>query len=242
MTATTDVRHEVEVDTRISIAHEAVADARQRCHWAWQAVVGSLPRAQRGEFDDEVRFGGYDYAPAKVLEAAHAYVATGEFPRETRESLSRYYLKAQILTGFRDAQRAVEEEYGGWSRFFLVTSSAHGHVHSSMGCSSCNRRTGFAWLPDLSGLDEEAAVEAHGAILCTVCYPSAPLHWTDHYEAEEARKQAEACPGSGSAGAEGGSRQGYVSGNYHTCTVCGTIVGGAGRNVRKHKPGSPGTR
>ena len=127
---------------------------------------------------------------------------------------------------------SAENEYDGWSRFFAVPG---GHIHSSMNCSTCQWTTTYGWLPDVSGLDEEAAVEAHGALLCTICFPSAPVEWTNHYEAEESRKQAEACPGPGQPGAEGGSRQGFCAGNYPTCTVCGQTVGGKGYNVRKHK-------
>lgn len=74
--------------------------------------------------------------------------------------------------------RALEAQYTGWSRFFLVTSSAGGHIHSSMNCSTCRIDTAFGWLPELSGQTEAEAVAAHGAILCTVCFPSAPVEWT----------------------------------------------------------------
>jgi hypothetical protein len=76
--------------------------------------------------------------------------------------------------------KALEEVWrtnGRWSRFFLVTSSA-GHIHSSMNCSTCRPTTSFGWLPDVSGLTEVEAVEAHGPTLCSVCFPSAPVEWT----------------------------------------------------------------
>ena len=239
----TIVRHEVEVDTRLAAAYEASYDAGRKCRGAWEILVHLLPREQRKEMDVEVRFARQSYAPAKVLEAAHLHAATcGEWDRRDMERyLSEYYAKAQALTAAHAAERLIGEEYEGWSRFFLVTSSK-GHIHSSMNCSTCQWTTTYGWLPDVSGLDEEAAVEAHGALLCSICFPSAPVEWTNFYEAEEARKQAESCPGSGQPGAEGGSRQGYCAGNYHTCTWCGAIVGGKGHNVRKHKPGTPGTR
>lgn len=71
---------------------------------------------------------------------------------------------------------AVYRQYY-WSRFFLVTNNG-GHIHSSMGCSTCRPSTMFVWLPQLSGLTEADAVAAQGEILCTVCYPSAPSAWT----------------------------------------------------------------
>ena len=79
---------------------------------------------------------------------------------------------------------AVEAQYEGWSRFFLVPA---GHIHRSMSCSSCNKgrsATVFSWLTDLSGLGEADAVAAHGAHLCTVCFPTAPVEW-HHKEGSE---------------------------------------------------------
>lgn len=73
-----------------------------------------------------------------------------------------------------EAVRVHELNYTGWSRFWLVTSSA-GHVHASRDCTSCRNTTTYAPVPSLSGLDESAAVEVMGETLCTVCFPSAPV-------------------------------------------------------------------
>lgn len=77
----------------------------------------------------------------------------------------------------RDRLAKHEEAYTNWSRFWLVTSS-DGHIHRNRWCSTCRPRTAFALLPELSGLDESEAVEAYGSILCSVCFPSAPVEWT----------------------------------------------------------------
>lgn len=70
----------------------------------------------------------------------------------------------------------LEELYAArpWSRFFLVTSST-GHVHASMYCSTCRWSTTYGWLPELSGKTEAEAVAELGAVLCSVCFPSAPV-------------------------------------------------------------------
>lgn len=65
-----------------------------------------------------------------------------------------------------------------WSRFFIVKNN-NGHIHSSMNCSTCFHDTQFGWLPSLSGLTEAEAVADQGSILCTICYPSAPVEWTN---------------------------------------------------------------
>ena len=46
-----------------------------------------------------------------------------------------------------------------------------------MHCSTCYVDTSFGWLPELSGLTETDAVKEYGAVLCSVCYPSAPVEY-----------------------------------------------------------------
>lgn len=83
---------------------------------------------------------------------------------------------AASIEKIREQIAELEERYTGWSRFFLVTSSA-GHIHSSMHCSTCRPTTTYGWLPELSGLTEAEAVAAHGPALCSVCFSSAPTEW-----------------------------------------------------------------
>ena len=75
-----------------------------------------------------------------------------------------------ILAAIED----LEQQYTGWSRFFLVTSS-QGHIHSSMHCPSCRPTTTYGWLPQLSGESESEAVARCGPNLCSVCFPTAPV-------------------------------------------------------------------
>ncbi len=86
---------------------------------------------------------------------------------------------------------------GGWTRAFLTT-SANGHVHKSMHCSTCNREgtlTRFAWMTEYSGADENTIVEDAGERACTTCYPSAPVDVlnrpTKMFTPDEKRKQEE---------------------------------------------------
>lgn len=164
----------------------------------------------------------------------------------------------RIMTSIKEAEAKVESlraelaplnaayEAERWSRFYLVPG---GHIHSSMYCSTCNKvtskrgdysqsLTNFTWLTDLSGLTEEDAVKAHGALLCTVCYPTAPVHWTNALEeAAKARKAAQ-CPGSGTyLDRNKPYRTGYYSGNWGTCPECDArpSVTSTGK-LRAHKP------
>lgn len=90
------------------------------------------------------------------------------------------------LAAIEEAKEPFEAEFKElrWSRFFLVTNN-NGHIHSSMGCGTCFPTTRFAWLPTLSGLTEKEAVAEHGTILCSVCFPSAPVEWTVGKQVDE---------------------------------------------------------
>lgn len=93
---------------------------------------------------------------------------------ETR--IAKY--KAEIAS-IREQREPLEAIYNAkpWSRFFLCNAHS-GHIHSTLNCSTTFMTTAFSWLPELSGLTEVEAVEAYGEILCSVCYPSAPVAWT----------------------------------------------------------------
>ena len=92
-----------------------------------------------------------------------------------------YFEAKDVADTARYEITAHERNYTGWQRYFLVTSSA-GLVHASMTCSTCNKgrqATTFALLPSCSGRSHEALVAALGPSLCSVCFPDAPVAWTD---------------------------------------------------------------
>jgi hypothetical protein len=176
--------HESGVDTRIMTAMQAEADAELALHRA----ISTIHSAAYDKRDRETKEWG---------------MSLRECIDKAREFGGQRWLDAydDAKTAFPKAQAELieaEEHYKGWSRFFLVT-NANGHIHKSMHCTTCQPgKTRFAWLPQLSGLEEKDAVEDQGERLCTVCFPDAPSSWTDakgYYarvskEAREA-KQAE---------------------------------------------------
>jgi hypothetical protein len=92
----------------------------------------------------------------------------------------------------RDAGDAEYKARGGWNRYFMVTSSS-GHIHSSMGCSTCHKGkqdTTFALVADLSDADASEAVDIFGAALCSVCYPAAPVEFTNEVKITKAAAEA----------------------------------------------------
>jgi hypothetical protein len=96
--------------------------------------------------------------------------------REHDRFMASYNGHLATLAEIQTAMAPLTAVYraNGWNRFFLVQD---GHIHSSMNCSTCYVTTRFSWLPELSGLTEADAVEAYGEILCSICFPSAPVAW-----------------------------------------------------------------
>lgn len=149
--------------------------------------------------------------------------------RAAHDALTQLDERNAIVKALDAEAEAVANEYASrpWSRFFIVEG---GHIHSSMSCSTCRITTRFGWLPELSGLTEAEAVAAHGPLLCTVCYPSAPVAWTI------GKPKPERCEGSGKAPKANTTRRVGMR-SYGACDVCDevqTLVGGG--YVRAHKP------
>lgn len=203
-TKETEMRREVQIDTAIAEAYTALiaaghaveqrevsilryAGARQvkrgrRYEWTLTVTEAEVAVQQAIEGKDEHErfvFNGMWQGVSDLSGALAKLTAAREARDEARENY-----------------RKLNEQYEGWSRFFLVT-QANGHIHSSMNCQTCNRNgsfTAFSWLPTLSGLGEEQAVAEHGAILCTVCFPSAPVEWTNGHEREDDSCKGEVDP------------------------------------------------
>lgn len=133
-----------------------------------------------------VRYGrkGAEYPAAATAEVAAAWFATldgsaslltiSNYSGAIGTTLLRYTECVRAEAAAMATVHQLGRLYTGWSRFHLVTSSA-GHVHSSMSCHTCRPTTKFGWLPKLSGQTEAEAVSELGAVLCSACFPSAPV-------------------------------------------------------------------
>jgi hypothetical protein len=161
------------------------------------------------------------------FDAGYNTFSYGDSPQELHES--RVWLEAVEAEIYAlDCIFAANP----WSRFFIVPG---GHIHSSMECSTCNNGhepTRFGWLPQLSGKSEAEAVADQGSLLCTICFPSAPVEWTNFYEEKAAAKKAAQCPGSGTYDYDRETAR-----RYATCNHCGgwASVTTTGK-MRAHKP------
>ena len=234
MTDTTQITRDemVQIDTRLGELSEQRAKAysdREQARMSLASQVGirstyvTRTRREVRETMEEILY----IFNAKKDEMASYNV-------EAAEKRIRAYNDAQLrIIAAKKEAAPLDAIYAThrWSRFFLVTSSAGGHIHSSTSCSTCRLHTTFGWLPSLSGLTEADAVAEHGAILCTVCYPSAPVEWTQGIEKPVDPDQ---CPGSGTA--RPGSEGIRYTVPRAVCTHCRTTqsVTSTGK-LRKHK-------
>lgn len=133
------------------------------------------------------------------------------------------------LAAVEDAQQKIEKldkSYTGWARYFIVPG---GHIHTSTQCRTCNHSwehpTQFEWLTNFSGEKLADVVDQHGAVLCTVCFPEAPLDWTNYFDRLAEEKKKTQCSGSATWDYDlDTARLGQPTGNYGICEHCGEKI------------------
>jgi len=161
----------VEIDTELYALY--LAEAR-----AESSKGGALVQIHRAVGDDtSFRKPKHSLTDAEAIAKAVKQAKGDDFLRAAAKGLQALAAAEAAIKAAQVDAMPFHAEYanrGGWTRAFLVTSST-GHVHRSMNCSTCNIRTGYAWMVDYSGKDEAEIVEAAGERACTVCYPSAPV-------------------------------------------------------------------
>jgi hypothetical protein len=122
------------------------------------------------------RYPSWNLSDAELLDQARTQTLT---PRAAK-LLAAYDATQEKLAEVAVSRLPFDDEFhrrGGWARAYLVD-NADGHLHKSMGCSTCNNgffMTRFYWITEVSGQDEAQIVEAAGEKACTTCYPSAPV-------------------------------------------------------------------
>lgn len=230
-------------------AHFAALDGREwEIDKRLRSAIDGAHRAigERGTYHGRSRIPSWPTTSEEALERARSLAAAPapEKPwlaRDARTAVDRYDAAMLDLFEVRRERTPLSAEWrrrGGWSRFFEVlpeSGSKDGHIHESTSCKTCNRNgkaTRFGWHPELSGLTEADAVKARGPILCSVCFPSAPLEWTTGPEKPAACENAPVAEGTRSR------PYGPAGTRYGDCTQCKATrvqINSSGR-LRRHKP------
>lgn len=195
---------------------------KRRVHW----IPGTT---------EEIRTEHAELAALAAIENEREQYPNSYKIEQFERTLAKLQDGREKLAWATEEAKPLEAKYdeAPWSRFFLVNNTG-GHIHSSMHCSTCRWDTSFSWLPSLSGLTEKDAVAEHGAILCTVCFPSAPVEWTNGHDLAKAEREAAYCPGrpTGEIDYRGYNNR-YGDAKCDTCgKYCRLTADG---NLRKHK-------
>lgn len=167
----------VEIDTALAALYADETKAMRNVQNAATAVyraAGAKRDYRRGGWTLSILDATATATALAADEAARTWDRTG-----ARDALAAFDQARVALAEIRNAMTPLNDEYDRrpWTRAFLVQ-NAGGHVHSSMGCSTCNNGqepTRFAWMTDYSGGTEAAIVQDAGERACTACYPSAPV-------------------------------------------------------------------
>ena len=237
-----EVTHEraVEIDTQLAELWRVANSVRDSIASHKNFIAGQI--GLKGKYMGRGRSAVYYYSESvdEVIELAEQKLADESFVGYSREMVVTYLDKLSLAVSEYKATRELAEplekiyDEHPWSRFYLVTNK-NGHIHSSMQCHTCGPRTLFAWLPQLSGLTEKDAVDAHGTILCSHCFPTAPVEWTVGIQKEVDPTQ---CPGSGTSDFEQDTykRIGWNGNGRAKCKHCGEFQAvTTAYNLRKHK-------
>lgn len=234
------VKTPVETDTKLAQAYDDLNKSKRDLYYATTDMHSLLKDRPQIKYVRKNRVAIYEHTPEQTrerleeLSQSETNIYDKERQQDAMQSFDEAQQKIQKYEQKIEKLDAVHQKHN-WSRFFIVPD---GHIHSSMHCSTCNKRglTSFSWLPDLSGKTEAKAVEDHGARLCTVCFPSAPVEWTNYLEEEKKKKENTNCPGSRQRPADGTLRGGY--GRYSgKCSVCGEYYSVSNTHlIRAHKP------
>lgn len=219
----------VETDTKLAeldAAYATLAASRS-------SVLSTVRRLNNERAVYRGRQRTFDTPASESVDNLRAKLAAGDLKPWDVETAERALNTLAQLDEKMQANRLAAEQLeeiwadnGYWSRFFLVLNT-NGHIHYDVSNYRCSRQptTTHGWNPQLSGLTEAEAVAELGPLLCTNCFPSAPVEWTVG-KAKPAR-----CAGSGK----------YVSGTgrrrYVECPECHEIVARTPNGlVRAHKP------
>lgn len=106
------------------------------------------------------------------VELAHTKKRQAAMLNASGQSAETLNLSVRIvrLNETLDALDALWKAYG-WTRYIVVPD---GHIHFD-GCSTLRHDTLRSFLPDESGNTVPEMITKYGVLMCTVCFPNAPL-------------------------------------------------------------------
>lgn len=155
--------------------------ARKQQHVAWAIVsLRSLVDRETGWGRDRKWGKTVEQAIAEVTE--RAATADPEKPwvqREAQAALDKLAeARAELAAAKQaeDAQDALWAAHGRWNRYSVVPG---GHIHTNgRACHTLRPSTTVLWAHPVSGDTVADAIATYGTVLCTHCFPEAPVEQT----------------------------------------------------------------
>jgi hypothetical protein len=181
-----------EIDAELADLYQEKATATRNLDWAITAAHRITNDNKRNESRGRGRivqvWATSDHDTIALVRAAAngenaRNIQIGKRPSDVVTQLDTANTKLDEIIDGITVRNDEWHRRGRWSRFFIVQQN-NGHIHSSMSCSTCNNGaepTDFGWMPELSGKSEAEAIayfKAHAMILCSVCFPNAPVEMT----------------------------------------------------------------
>jgi len=157
----------VKHDEQLVVLSKAAQSASQRSEWTCADAMRAAGFRHLSRNDMWVDSEGHMVMP---------HTAWKVLP-ETSAARIKHEAAKQAEMDAWDTVELHEKGYSGWNRFYLVLNN-NGHIHRSMSCSTCYPTTTYSFLTGLSGTDDATVVADQGEILCSVCFPDAPVAWT----------------------------------------------------------------
>lgn len=224
-----------EIDTKLAELYGARAQH-------WDSVDKALETIHRKIGDPKTRR-GYSLSHQQARADAAQALEDGTVGRFHRDVLTNALAALAEHEAQVDALNAeiapLDAEYDRrrWTRYVVVIANG-GHIHSGTRCQGGTIRptTKVTWQPALSGKSVANAVDQLGPTLCTLCFPSAPVKWTQGTPEAQAKADG-TCTGSGK-GYEPGTwkRNGPNGYGTATCTGCNTTRATTpAHRVKKHQ-------
>jgi len=169
----------VEIDTELARLHGDIAEARKRLDGALDVIHEYVGDRKRGRAAYKLDHGTATMQASKRIDKAHAEEDKFYTHGEAERAIGRATDMHDVIAALETKCEQIDMEYASrpWSRFISVED---GHVHSGTRCAKGTIRvtTKIGWHPELSGTTEADAVAKLGPMLCTHCFPTAPVEWT----------------------------------------------------------------
>lgn len=234
----------VEIDT-------VIADLSDKAYRQSEIIERKLVHLHYAVGDRQVSRTGWRLGTREVLEKANSLLADerpgfikfhGSSNESVREDLAAIDAARAERQRLYDEINRHEDEYRRrpWNRFFKLRATNNAHIHRTQSCSSLHRSNlgDLGWHPELSGKSDADAVAELGPVMCTKCFPEAPVEWRQDPK-DLVAPDPDACKGMGEDPVEGTvKRISNWSGvkYYGTCPSCGDVkLLKGGTKLPKHK-------